>query len=170
VDSENSLQWERMIPGVMTGSPVISSDGRLVVASHNVQGHGLITIISFDDEGRQIAQKSGNTSSYFGPLQSVKRYEGDFIYWGESNADGYADAGKIFSMHLGEPFSINTEFITDSATLTQLSLSVDQKRLLFAGKNASISSWKVSDDKGREWRQQLPASRRNTSFRKYSLQ
>lgn len=166
MNEDNALIWEAPVGGVAVGNPQISSDGKFVFVIHNLPNGGVATILNVQDSGKILLQLPGNFLSPFGPPVLVSVDGVDFIYWGESTNEGYADAGRTFHMRVEEPFSIVADFLFDSSTVVQPTVSSDGSTMWLGGKEASIYSWKLLGDQGRLWKQQLAQSRRNVTFRK----
>lgn len=167
VDGNNSLMWTTSVAGSAVGNPQISSDGKSIVVLHNVP-KGMVTILDVQEDGNILAQLPGNFLSPFGPPVLVTIDGVDIMYWGESTHNGYADAGRTFHMKLEEPFNVVADFLFDSSTVVQPTVSSDGTMMWLGGKEASIYSWKLTGNEGRIWKQQLALSRRNVTFRKCS--
>lgn len=152
--------------GTIIGSPQITSDGKHIVVLHNLPTDGFVSVLSVQDRGNVVSQKPGNFLSPFGPSKLVTVNNVDFLYWGESTDGGYANSGKVMHMKVETPFDIHADFLVESSTVVPPTLSSDGSTMWLGGKDASVYSWKVTGNRGRIWKQQLPLSRRNATFRK----
>jgi hypothetical protein len=166
VDANNALLWTTWLVGTIIGSPQITSDGKFIVVLHNLPSDGLASVLSVREGGAVVSQKPGNFLSPFGPSKLVAVNSADFLYWGESTEGGYANAGKVMHMKVEPPFEIHADFLVESSTLVSPTLSADGSTMWLGGKDATVYSWRVTGNLGRAWKQQLPLSRRNATFRK----
>lgn len=163
------LLWTTPLVGTVIGSPQITSDGKYIVVLHNLPSDGYASVLSVREGGAIVSQKPGNFLSPFGPPKLVSVNNADFLYWGESTDGGYANAGKVLHMKVEPPFEILADFLVDSSTLVAPTLSADGSSMWLVGKDASVYSWRVTGNQGRAWKQQLPLSRRNATFRKSKI-
>lgn len=136
---------------------------------HNLPEDGVASILSVQEDGNILSQKPGNFFSPFGPPKLVTVNNVDFVYWGESTGNGYGDVGRILHLKVEEPFNVVADFLFDSSTVVQPTISADGSTMWLGGREASLYSWKLTGDRGRVWTQQLALSRRNVTFRKFPL-
>lgn len=161
------MLWTTTLLGSIIGNAQISSDGTSVVVLHNLREQGVVTVLSVEDNGSLLFQKESNFFTPFSPPNLVTVDGLDIVYWSESTDDGYADTGIIFHMDVDEPFKVVTDFLADSSTGVQPTVSADGSTLWLGGKEAHVYSWNLSGERGRAWTKQLAISKRNATARKF---
>lgn len=116
------LKWKsEKLEGKVSGTPVISSNGKFTFVTHNTQDGGYFTILS-NENGMILFQESAesvySSNEYYGPIgisrnpqQSLERFDknntNDILVWGPyalENED-LANGGSMFGFQVPKKYS-----------------------------------------------------------------